>query len=89
MIPGPTFSKDKSSLPCGCRVGRDEGRLRLWFCSTHAAAFEMLEVLRLNVAVLDDILDNTPTGQGDLSRAMDAGMRTRRVIRKATAGVWR
>ena len=49
-VPGPNFKID-NSLPCGCRINRDGDtkRLRLWYCSPHAAAFEMLEALRLAV----------------------------------------
>jgi hypothetical protein len=86
-IPGPTFRLD-SALPCGCRVGRDEGKFRLWYCPTHAVAFEMLEVLRLNLSVLDQVLNSPPSAEVDLASAMDVGMRARKVIRRATTGVW-
>ena len=87
-IPGPTFKMD-NSLPCGCRIGRDDGTLkfRLWYCPTHAAAFEMLEALRLNLSALDELINNAPARQHDLSQAMDAGMRARMAIRRATSGV--
>lgn len=87
-IPGPTF-KLEDSLPCGCRVGRDDGtlKLRLWYCPTHAAAFEMLEVLRLNLTALDELVNNAPAGSAShLTQAMDAGMRARITIRRATSG---
>ncbi|MBI2218136.1 MAG: hypothetical protein HYU51_12640 [Candidatus Rokubacteria bacterium] len=78
-----------SGLPCGCRIGRDEGKFRLWYCPTHAVAYEMLEVLRLNLSVLDQLINNNaPSADVDLSTAMDVGMRARKVIRKATTGVW-
>lgn len=70
-VPGPTFRID-SSLPCGCRIARDDDtkRLRLWYCTTHAAAFEVLEALRLAV-----------------DGASDAHVRARTAIRRATVGV--
>jgi hypothetical protein len=73
-------------LPCGCRIGRDDGKYRLWYCPTHAVAFEMLEVLRMNLNVLDEIVSSSQPADCDLSNAMDAGMRLRKVIRKATIG---
>lgn len=87
-IPGPTFKMD-NSLPCGCRIGRDDGTLkfRLWYCPTHAAAFEMLEALRLNLSALDELINSAPAKQHDLSQAMDAGMRARMAIRRATSGL--
>ena len=85
-IPGPTFKMD-NSLPCGCRIGRDDGTLkfRLWYCSTHAAAFEILEALRMNLSALDDLINSAQDSSSDLSQAMDAGMRARIAIRRATS----
>ena len=85
-IPGPTFRLN-DSLPCGCRIGRDDGTLkyRLWYCATHAVAFEMLETLRLNLSALDELINTGPSC--DLGQAMDAGMRARMVIRRATGGI--
>ena len=87
-IPGPTFKID-SAIPCGCRVSRDDDtqKLRLWYCPTHAAAFELLEVLRSNLTALDAVVEQAGTGKCDPSTAMDAAMRTRLLIRKATGGV--
>jgi hypothetical protein len=70
-LPGPHFKID-NSLPCGCRIARDNDtkRLRLWYCPTHAAAFEVLEALRLSV-----------------DGATDADVRARTAIRRATVGV--
>jgi hypothetical protein len=84
-IPGPTFKLD-NSLPCGCRIGRDDGTLkfRLWYCPTHAAAFEILEALRTNLSALDELINSTGGTSCDLSQAMDAGMRARIAIRRAT-----
>lgn len=85
-IPGPTFKLD-NSLPCGCRIGRDDGTLkfRLWYCPTHAAAFEILEALRMNLSALDELINNPAGSACDLSQAMDAGMRARMAIRRATS----
>ena len=87
-IPGPTFKMD-NSLPCGCRISRDGDtqKLRLWYCPTHAAAFEILEVLRSNLTALDAVVEQTTSGKCDPSIAMEAGMRTRAAIRKASGGV--
>jgi hypothetical protein len=58
----------------------------VWYCPTHAAAFEILEVLRSNLTALDAIVEQTSAGKCDPSLAMEAGMRTRLAIRKASTG---
>ena len=87
-IPGPTFKVD-SPLPCGCKVAREDcsGKFRLWYCPTHAAAFEILEVLRFNHDALGNVLRHVPDANGDLDFARDAEFKARSVIRKATVGV--
>ena len=84
-IAGPVF-KIGDLIPCGCRVRRDEGSLkfRLWYCSTHAAAFEMLEGLRLALDALDKTMKHVPSANDDVSVAMDASMRVRALIRRAS-----
>ena len=88
MIPGPTFKMD-SPLPCGCKIAREygSGKYRLWYCPTHATAFEILEVLRFNHDALGAVLKHMPDTNGELDFARDAEFRARAVIRKATAGV--
>jgi hypothetical protein len=83
-IAGPVF-KIGDLIPCGCRVRRDEGSLkfRLWYCATHAAAFEMLEALRVAVEALEKTVKHVPATDDDLSLAMDATMRARTLARKA------
>ena len=87
-IPGPTFKVD-SPLPCGCKIAREEGtsKFRLWYCPTHAAAFEVLEALRFNHDALGSVLKQMPDGNGELDFARDAEFKARTVIRRATAGV--
>lgn len=88
-VPGPTFRVD-NSLPCGCRICRDDDtkRLRLWYCPTHAAAFEILEALRLNVDALDTVMRQVPSNVlSEAAPAMDAGVKARTAIRRATVGV--
>lgn len=88
-VPGPNFRVD-NSLPCGCRICRDDDtkRLRLWYCPTHAAAFEVLEALRLNVDALDTVMRQVPSNVlSEAGTAMDAGVKARTAIRRATAGV--
>jgi hypothetical protein len=87
-IPGPTFKLD-NSLPCGCRIARDEGTLkyRLWYCPTHAAAFEVLEALRFNLDALNTVLRRVPEDDDDAGVARVAEMRARSAIRRATSGV--
>lgn len=86
-VPGPNVRID-NTLPCGCRITRDDDtkRLRLWYCPTHAAAFEVLEALRENVDALDTVMKQVPTEVSALG-ARDAGVRARTAIRRATVGV--
>jgi hypothetical protein len=87
-VPGPNFRID-NSLPCGCRISRDDDtkRLRLWYCPTHAAAFEVLEALRMNVDALDTVMKQVPSELTAVGGARDAGVRARTAIRRATVGV--
>jgi hypothetical protein len=87
-VPGPTFKID-NSLPCGCRISRDDDtkRLRFWYCTTHAAAFEVLEALRLNVDALGTVIKQVPGQGSELMPARDAEVRARTAIRHATVGV--
>lgn len=87
-VPGPNFRID-NSLPCGCRISRDSDtqRLRLWYCTTHAAAFEVLEALRANTEALGTVIKHVPTEFSEVGCARDAEMRARTAIRRATAGV--
>ena len=87
-VPGPNFKID-NSLPCGCRINRDDDtkRLRLWYCPPHAAAFDMLEVLRVNLDALDSVIKHVPTARADVGLALDAEFRGRTVVRRATVGV--
>lgn len=90
-VPGPTFRAAGDSLPCGCKFAPDEDtrKLRIYFCSPHAVAYEMMEALQQNLAVLDDILNNAPPPDDyDTTAAMEAGMHARAVLKKAK-GNWR
>lgn len=52
-VPGPNLKLDQP-LPCGCRVSKDpDGKLRIWFCRTHLAAFETLDALQTAARALD------------------------------------
>ena len=62
-------------------------RLRLWYCPPHAAAFDMLEVLRVNLDALDSVIKHVPAERSEVCSALDAEMRGRTVVRRATAGV--
>ena len=85
-VPGPTFRLD-NSLPCGCRINRDDEnkRLRLWYCPTHAAAFEMLEALRANVEAFDAVIKHVPREQPEVASLLDAGVRARTALRRASS----
>ena len=87
-LPGPNFKID-NSLPCGCRINRDDDtkRLRFWYCPPHAAAFDMLEALRVNLDALDSVIKHVPAERFEISSALDAEVRGRTVVRRATVGV--
>ena len=87
-IPGPSFAMD-SPLPCGCRVSREDGsgKLRFWYCPAHAFTFEMLETLRVNLSVLDDVIEHGSSEGFDLTVARAAEIEAGAVIRKARDGI--
>ena len=87
-VPGPNFRLD-NSLPCGCRINRDDDtkRLRLWYCPTHAAAFEILEALRANLDALDTVIKHMPGETSEVGSVLDAEIRGRTALRRATVGV--
>jgi hypothetical protein len=87
-VPGPNFKLD-NSLPCGCRICRDSDtqKLRLWYCTTHAAAFEVLEALRANAEALGTVIKHVSSELSSVGSARDAEMRARTAIRRATVGV--
>ena len=60
-IQGPTLKPGNPS-PCGCEVKAEAGteKMRLWFCRTHAAAFEMLEALQVGLKALDAVAKELP-----------------------------
>jgi hypothetical protein len=88
-VPGPNFKVD-NSLPCGCRICRDDDtkKLRLWYCPTHATAFETLEALRRNADALDTVMKRAPSDLIECDAVRDAETRARTVIRRASGGAW-
>ena len=82
-VPGPNFRVD-NSLPCGCRINRDTDtqRFRLWYCTTHAAAFEVLDALRANADALGTVMKEVPSEVSSVGYARDAEMRARMAIRR-------
>jgi hypothetical protein len=87
VVPGPTVREKGGTLPCGCKVDLDEhSKTRFFFCSPHAVAYELLEAVKAGLAVLDDLV-NDPPDDYDVTDAMDAAMKARRVIKKAK-GDW-
>ena len=83
-VPGPTV-KPNQPLPCGCKVAREaDGSLRLWYCRTHGAAFQLLDVLRVSADVLDQVINRPP---GDLGAARRAQAAVREAILKAKVTV--
>ena len=86
-VPGPTIRESGGNLPCGCKVAHDDERkLRVYFCSPHAVAYELLEAVQEGLAVLDDLVNNAPADY-NLTAAMEAAMKARRVLKKAK-GSW-
>ena len=86
-IPGPSIREGGGSAPCGCNVAHDEeNKLRIYFCPPHAVAYEMLEALQAGLTALDDVANNAPAGF-DATAAMEAAMKSRKVLKKAK-GNW-
>src|SRR6185503_1568775 len=85
VVPGPTFKLDEP-IPCGCRVSREPtGRMRLWYCRTHLAAFDSLEALERAVRTLERLAATA----GDDAEVDDARFAVRAAIVKArTPGPW-
>jgi hypothetical protein len=88
-VPGPTLRESGGTLPCGCKVAPDpeDNKLRYWFCSPHAVAYEMLEVIQQMQPIMDELVNNV-SGEYDTTAAMEAGIKARRVIKKAK-GDWK
>ena len=87
--PGPTVKLDQP-LPCGCRVSRDAGTacMRMWFCGTHLAAFEMLEALRGVVSTLDPVVKASSPEGLPIERAKEMHASARAVVAKARGSEW-
>ena len=88
-VPGPTLRESGGSLPCGCKVAHDpeDNKLRYWFCPPHAVAYEMLEAMQEAQKVLDEMMNHV-NDDYDTSAAMEAGIKMRKVMKKAK-GDWR
>ncbi len=88
-VPGPTIREAGGTIPCGCKVATDpdDNKLRYWFCPPHAVAYEMLEILTGVQPILDELVNNAKD-EYDTSSAMDAGMKLRKVLKRAK-GDWR
>ena len=70
-VPGPIV-KPEHPLPCGCQVTREpDGRLRLWYCRTHGAAFHLLDALRVSLDALEQVIKH-PGNLDTLGRAQAA-----------------
>jgi hypothetical protein len=79
VVPGPTFKLDQP-MPCGCRVSKEsDGRMRLWYCRTHLAAFQSLEALESAVRALERLA----AGDRDDIVVEDARFAVRAAIVKA------
>lgn len=80
-VPGPIL-KPEQPLACGCQVTREpDGRLRLWYCRTHGAAFHLLDALRVSLAALEQVIRH-PGNLDTLGRAQVAA---REAIQKTKA----
>lgn len=84
-IPGPTL-KPSNPSPCGCRVSPEPGseKLRLWFCRTHAAAFDMLETLRTSLKTLDAVVGQLPPPVAEEHSVREIRTAVQKTIQKAT-----
>jgi hypothetical protein len=76
-------------MPCGCRLDRDEEKkLRIYYCAPHAFAYETLDALQEAAKVVDHIVAAAPP-DWDVTQAVEAGMKARRVLKKVKGGEWR
>ncbi len=84
LKPGPTL-KPGSPSPCGCRVSPDMGgeKLRLWFCRTHAAAFDMLDALQVSLKALETVVKLIPTALSEDHPLRHAQLTVQTTIQKA------
>ena len=88
LVPGPTLRDDGGMMPCGCKVDVDPaGNARFGFCAPHELAQEMLGSLQAIRPVLDDMVNNVNANY-DTTTAMEAGIKLRKVLQRATGG-WR
>jgi hypothetical protein len=87
--PGPSVKID-SPLPCGCTVGypEDPNGLEMDFCPAHESAFEILDGLHAVHTTLQNILEHVSSSRYDLALAMDAAMKARAVIHRASRTFW-
>ena len=89
MAPDPSATPPatRGSLPCGCKVAREpDAKLRVFFCSPHAVAYELLEAARVSLRVLDTLVGAAPAGY-DVTAATEAATKARAAVKKA-AGDW-
>jgi len=88
LVPGPTLRDAGGTMPCGCKVEVDPtGNARFGFCAPHALAYEMLGSLQALRPVIDDMMNNVNANY-DTTTAMEAGIKLRKVLQRAT-GDWR
>jgi hypothetical protein len=87
-ITGPTIRVTDQHMPCGCKLDHDEDRkLRIYYCAPHAYAYEMVEALQETTKVIDQVVAAAPP-EWDLTQAMEAGMKARRVLKKVKSTDW-
>jgi hypothetical protein len=84
LTEGPTVKPGNPS-PCGCEVKPETegGKLRLWFCRTHAAAFQMLETLQFSLRALDIVVKHLPSSLPENDVARQARTVVEAAIQKA------
>lgn len=58
--------------------------MRLWFCRTHAAAFEMLETLRTSLKTFDAVVGQLPQPVADEYSVKEIRSVVLKTIQKAT-----
>jgi hypothetical protein len=82
--PFPTRTATLGGLPCGCKVAREkDAKLRVFFCSPHAVAYELLEAAQAGLRVLDTLV-RTPRSGYDVTAATEAATKVRTAVQSAT-----
>lgn len=81
----PLLKLDAPS-PCGCRIAGDDeapGSMRIWYCRTHGAAFEVLDALQVATRALDRLTGNESVPASERALIQEVEETAKKTIRNA------